>query len=158
MNFIFGNRTIFWDIPKWNRWQTNWDGENIYLYLSILNSEIAVIAAPDLVSVSFSFWLAPPTVTKHIPLPLPLPLSLPPFMFFSDVWFSSSLFSANLFLCWVCRPQLLNICLTSGLSLFAPTPTVSNSSTSCKQCCLWKVHKCFFFWSHTRMHHCCPFF
>ena len=55
MNFIFRNRPTFWDIPKWNRRQTNWDGENIYLYFSILNSEIAFIAAPDLVSVSFSF-------------------------------------------------------------------------------------------------------
>ena len=25
MNFIFGNRTIFWDISKWNRGQTKWD-------------------------------------------------------------------------------------------------------------------------------------
>ena len=26
MSFIFRNRTIFWDIPKWNRGQTKWDG------------------------------------------------------------------------------------------------------------------------------------
>ena len=26
MTFIFRNRTIFWDIPKWNRGQTKWDG------------------------------------------------------------------------------------------------------------------------------------
>ena len=26
MIFIFRNRTIFWDIPKWNRGQTKWDG------------------------------------------------------------------------------------------------------------------------------------
>ena len=25
MTFIFRNRTIFWDIPKWNRGQTTWD-------------------------------------------------------------------------------------------------------------------------------------
>ena len=25
MNFIFKNRTIFWDILKWNRGQTKWD-------------------------------------------------------------------------------------------------------------------------------------
>ena len=25
MTFIFKNMTIFWDIPKWNRGQTNWD-------------------------------------------------------------------------------------------------------------------------------------
>ena len=26
MTFIFRNRTIFWDIPKWNKGQTKWDG------------------------------------------------------------------------------------------------------------------------------------
>ena len=26
VTFIFRNRTIFWDIPKWNRGQTKWDG------------------------------------------------------------------------------------------------------------------------------------
>ena len=26
MTFIFRNRTIFWDILKWNRGQTKWDG------------------------------------------------------------------------------------------------------------------------------------
>ena len=26
MTFIFRNRTTFWDIPKWNRGQTKWDG------------------------------------------------------------------------------------------------------------------------------------
>ena len=29
MTFIFRNRTIFWDIPKWNRGQTKWDGGSI---------------------------------------------------------------------------------------------------------------------------------
>ena len=31
MTFIFRNRTIFWDIPKWNRGQTKWDGGSNYL-------------------------------------------------------------------------------------------------------------------------------
>ena len=26
MTFIFKNRTIFWDISKWNRGQKKWDG------------------------------------------------------------------------------------------------------------------------------------
>ena len=26
MTFIFRNKTIFWDISKWNRGQTKWDG------------------------------------------------------------------------------------------------------------------------------------
>ena len=26
MTFIFRNRTIFWDISKWNREQKKWDG------------------------------------------------------------------------------------------------------------------------------------
>ena len=26
MTFIFRNRTIFWDISKWNRGKTKWDG------------------------------------------------------------------------------------------------------------------------------------
>ena len=26
ITFIFKNKTIFWDIPKWNRGQTKWDG------------------------------------------------------------------------------------------------------------------------------------
>ena len=29
MTFIFKNRTIFWDISKWNRGQKKWDQENI---------------------------------------------------------------------------------------------------------------------------------
>ena len=28
MTFIFRNRTIFWDIPKWNKGQTKWDGRS----------------------------------------------------------------------------------------------------------------------------------
>ena len=29
---------IFWDIPKWNRGQTNWDGmSKIFTYSSLLN-------------------------------------------------------------------------------------------------------------------------
>ena len=30
MTFIFRNRTIFWDISKWNRGQKKWDGGSIY--------------------------------------------------------------------------------------------------------------------------------
>ena len=30
MTFIFKNRTIFWDILKWNRRQTKWDGGSKY--------------------------------------------------------------------------------------------------------------------------------
>ena len=29
MTFIFRNKTIFWDISKWNRGQKKWDGESI---------------------------------------------------------------------------------------------------------------------------------
>ena len=29
--FIFKSKTIFQDILKWNREQTNWDGGNIFL-------------------------------------------------------------------------------------------------------------------------------
>ena len=32
MNFIFRNNTVFWDIPKWNRRQTNWGGMSIFLF------------------------------------------------------------------------------------------------------------------------------
>ena len=28
MTFTFRNRTIFWDISKWNRGQTKWDGRS----------------------------------------------------------------------------------------------------------------------------------
>ena len=31
MTFIFRNKTIIWDISKWNRGQTKWDGGNIFL-------------------------------------------------------------------------------------------------------------------------------
>ena len=30
MTFIFRNRTIFWDISKWNKGQKKWDGGSIY--------------------------------------------------------------------------------------------------------------------------------
>ena len=33
MTFIFRNRTIFWDISKWNRGQKKWDGGSIWKYL-----------------------------------------------------------------------------------------------------------------------------
>ena len=32
MTFIFRNRTIFWDISKWNRWQKKWDGGSTFFY------------------------------------------------------------------------------------------------------------------------------
>ena len=31
MTFIFRNRTIFWDISKWNRGQKKWDGGSIFI-------------------------------------------------------------------------------------------------------------------------------
>ena len=31
MVFNFRNKTIIWDIPKWNRRQTNWDGEYVVI-------------------------------------------------------------------------------------------------------------------------------
>ena len=35
MNLIFKNRTIIWDILKWNREQTNWNGGSIiYIHSS----------------------------------------------------------------------------------------------------------------------------
>ena len=33
MTFIFRNRTIFWDILKWNRGQKKWDGGSINFFL-----------------------------------------------------------------------------------------------------------------------------
>ena len=35
MTFIFRNRTIFWDISKWNRGQTKWDGGSKLVRLGI---------------------------------------------------------------------------------------------------------------------------
>ena len=35
MTFIFRNGTIFWDIPKWNRGQTKWDGGSILRKMSM---------------------------------------------------------------------------------------------------------------------------
>jgi len=32
MTFIFRNKTIFWDILKWNRGQKKWDGESIFFF------------------------------------------------------------------------------------------------------------------------------
>ena len=47
MIFIFRNRTIFWDISKWNRGQKKWDGgsiiilaENYFLYRVYKNNHI----------------------------------------------------------------------------------------------------------------------
>ena len=44
MTFIFRNRTIFWDISKWNRGQKKWDGGSIYLrvYLQIYTIQYKV--------------------------------------------------------------------------------------------------------------------
>ena len=41
MIFIFRNRTIFWDISKWNRGQKKWDGgNNIDTLISHVNHSI----------------------------------------------------------------------------------------------------------------------
>ena len=40
MTFIFRNWTTFWDIPKWNRGQTKWDGGSIYFSATINAIEI----------------------------------------------------------------------------------------------------------------------
>ena len=45
MTFIFRNRTIFWDISKWNRGQKKWDGgSNIFTtnhgWLVIIDSNL----------------------------------------------------------------------------------------------------------------------
>ena len=45
MTFIFRNRTIFWDISKWNNGQTNYDGRSIsylnqILFLIVVNIEV----------------------------------------------------------------------------------------------------------------------
>ena len=41
MTFIFKNKTIFWDISKWNMGQTKWDGgSTIYGY------ELMIIRRP----------------------------------------------------------------------------------------------------------------
>ena len=37
MTFIFKNRTIFWDISKWNRGQTKWDGGSTTLEIVKVN-------------------------------------------------------------------------------------------------------------------------
>ena len=37
MTFIFRNMTIFWDIPKWNREQTKWNGEST-IFMCVLIS------------------------------------------------------------------------------------------------------------------------
>ena len=36
MTFIFRNRTIFWDISKWNRGQKKWDGGSIIFFSLLL--------------------------------------------------------------------------------------------------------------------------
>ena len=45
MTFIFRNKTIFWDISKWNRWQKKWDGgSNIQQYFVNGLSKIIYLA------------------------------------------------------------------------------------------------------------------
>ena len=39
MTFIFRNRTIFWDVLKWNSGQKKWDGRSIYIYIYIYQSK-----------------------------------------------------------------------------------------------------------------------
>ena len=38
MTFIFRNRTIFWDISKWNRGQKKWDGGSSILSIKTIPS------------------------------------------------------------------------------------------------------------------------
>ena len=45
MTFIFRNRTIFWDISKWNKGQKKWDGGSIikcYGYISATKKKKSV--------------------------------------------------------------------------------------------------------------------
>ena len=43
MTLIFRNWTTFWDIPKWNRGQTKWDGGSINLPNSHLPLEPLIV-------------------------------------------------------------------------------------------------------------------
>ena len=46
MTFIFRNRTIFWDISKWNKGQKKWDGGSIikcYRYISATKKKKKVL-------------------------------------------------------------------------------------------------------------------
>ena len=43
MTFIFRNRTIFWDILKWNRGQTKWDGESIKIHWEFQTYDIFLL-------------------------------------------------------------------------------------------------------------------
>ena len=57
MTFIFRNRTIFWDIPKWNRGQTKWDGGSILLrYFQFQFSVSAKISSIQMNPLSSLFW------------------------------------------------------------------------------------------------------
>ena len=42
MTFIFRNRTIFWDISKWNRGQKKWDRASTCFSLNIYTHTVFV--------------------------------------------------------------------------------------------------------------------
>ena len=52
MTFFFRNRAIFWDILKWNRGQTKWDGGSNRKMLGILKKKIS-----ELLPQFASWWI-----------------------------------------------------------------------------------------------------
>ena len=65
MTFIFRNRTIFWDIPKWNRRQTKWTEGVLFSFLWTWNLEFILIDVLETLTVKllmiigfdFTYWL-----------------------------------------------------------------------------------------------------
>ena len=59
MTFTFINKTIFWDILKWNRGQIKWDGGNmIFIFLSSFNYTQTILHTPkNNLLFSVAFWV-----------------------------------------------------------------------------------------------------
>ena len=55
MTFIFRNRTIFWDISKWNRGQINWDRKSTIFWESNLSRFIYKMHKTNSDLVSFKY-------------------------------------------------------------------------------------------------------
>ena len=84
MTFIFRNRTIFWDIPKWNRGQTKWDGGSTILH-----------------PFSLPYHFISPLLLQSFSLPylfiFPLPSTLISFFLFPFIFLYFCLFLFTLF-------------------------------------------------------------
>ena len=75
MTFIFRNKTIFWDISKWNRGQKKWNGMSILISPTCEfhgrnkfdhDTKDMQLEASFMSSLKMYFWIFPPDINNIV--------------------------------------------------------------------------------------------